>query len=441
MKGRIKYLNNYSSKDRKYVIYWMQASQRVDYNHALEYAITRANDLDKPLVVYFGLTDQFPDANIRHYKFMVEGLIEVKEKLTELGIKFVVVHTSPDEGAIALSNLAALMVVDRGYLKIQREWRLNVATAIDIPLIEVESNVVVPVEEVSTKEEYAASTIRRKITPLIEHYANHFDISEVAHKSIDDKLDVEQFDLTDLNKLNLDSSVSLGSYKGGISEARLHLESFIKTKINKYDELSNDPSLDCTSNMSPYLHFGQISPIEIYLKTRDLNSHSFLEELIIRRELAINFVYYNNNYDSYKSLPNWALTSLEKHLADNRPYLYSLDELEVGNTHDPYWNACQMEMVKTGKMHGYMRMYWGKKVIEWTSDYKVAYEYLVYLNNKYSLDGRDENGYAGIAWCFGKHDRPWKERPIFGMIRYMNDSGLKRKFAMDNYLDKISQLN
>jgi deoxyribodipyrimidine photo-lyase len=195
--------------------------------------------------------------------------------------------------------------------------------------------------------------------------------------------------------------------------------------------------------MSPYLHFGQISPLYIALKvskTRSLGAEAFFEELIIRRELSMNFVFYNEKYDSFKSIPDWAKKTLRAHQKDRRPYLYSPKELENAGTHDPYWNAAQKEMVITGKMHGYMRMYWGKKILEWSKTPEEAFKVALYLNNKYELDGRDPNGFIGVAWCFGKHDRPWGERAIFGNVRYMNDKGLKRKFDADKYV-KMMELD
>jgi deoxyribodipyrimidine photo-lyase len=208
--------------------------------------------------------------------------------------------------------------------------------------------------------------------------------------------------------------------------------------------LKNEPGESYSSELSPYLHFGQISPLYISRRLAELpeaTTAGFLEELIVRRELGINFVFYNDKYDSYESLPQWARSTLEKHQRDGRDEIYSREDLEKGNTHDAYWNAAQTEMVQTGKMHGYMRMYWGKKILEWTDDPSDAYATALYLNNKYNLDGRDPNGFAGVAWCFGKHDRPWGERAIFGNVRYMNDKGLKRKFDMERYLKKVSSIS
>jgi len=235
-------------------------------------------------------------------------------------------------------------------------------------------------------------------------------------------------------------------FKGGVSEAKKRLEKFIENKLQDYPKLRNDPTVDYQSNLSPYLHFGQISPIHIASEILSAKSateakEAYLEELILRRELAANYVQYNNDYDAFKGLPEWAKRSLHNHTKDPRKYLYNLEELENAQTHDPYWNAAQNEMRLTGKMHGYMRMYWGKKIIEWTATPEIAFKTALQLNNKYELDGRDPNGFAGVSWCFGKHDRPWGERPIFGNVRYMNDNGLRRKFDADKYVENVKHLN
>jgi deoxyribodipyrimidine photo-lyase len=200
--------------------------------------------------------------------------------------------------------------------------------------------------------------------------------------------------------------------------------------------------MEFTSGLSPYLHFGQISPLFVALevkKSGKKGKEDFLEELIVRRELAVNFVHYNSAYDSFNCLPQWAKATLHAHLEDKREYAYSLKDLENAKTHDPYWNAAQEEMRISGKMHGYMRMYWGKKILEWTRSPEEAFRRALYLNNKYNIDGRDPNGFAGVAWCFGKHDRPWKERQIFGKVRYMSSHGLERKFEIEKYVRKIEE--
>jgi deoxyribodipyrimidine photo-lyase len=445
-KERIKALNKKEVKKGTYVLYWMQASQRTEYNHALEYAIIRANELHQPVVVFFGITDHFPEANERHYAFMLEGLQEVKQSLEKRGIQMIILHKSPAVGAIQLAKKASLAVVDRGYLRIQKQWRNIVAYQIDCPLLQVEGDIIVPVEEASSKEEYAAATIRSKIHKKLNHFL-------VPLRQVDPfinpiPLDVESFSIENIDqaisKLRIDRSVKrVNSFQGGMKEALRHLEVFLEGKLDRFPELRNDPTLDYLSHMSPYLHFGQISPLFIALKVKQTKSpgtEAFLEELIIRRELSMNFVFYNEKYDSYGAIPEWARNSLRSHKKEKRDYVYSLETMEKAETHDPYWNAAQKEMVVNGKMHGYMRMYWGKKIIEWVKTPERAFRNVLYLNNKYELDGRDPNGFTGVAWCFGKHDRPWGERPIFGNVRYMNDKGLKRKFDADGYVKKLSQL-
>jgi deoxyribodipyrimidine photo-lyase len=232
---------------------------------------------------------------------------------------------------------------------------------------------------------------------------------------------------------------------GGGSEASKRLADFSKNKLSAYPELRNDPIIDFLSNLSPYLHFGQISPVQVALEVlsadaTDAAKEAYLEELIVRRELAINYAHFSQNYDSFEGLPDWSKLTLEKHKTDSRQYLYTVEELERGETHDPYWNAAQNQMRITGKMHSYMRMYWGKKILEWTKTPQDAFKTCLYLNDKYELDGRDANGFTGVAWCFGKHDRPWKERPVFGTVRFMNANGLRRKFDADKYVEKVKSL-
>ncbi len=445
-KERLKFLNDNPVLNRDYVIYWMQASQRVEYNHALQYAILKANSLKKPLVVYFGLTDNFPEANLRHYYFMLEGLKEVESGLRKLGGKFVIIKNDPEAGAIKLSKRACLVVADRGYLKIQRSWRDEAAKKIDCQLVEVESDCVVPVEVASTKEEFSAATIRPKINRCLEKYVTGLKTNRPARKSLDIKigsLSLKNIDRL-VRSLDIDKKVpSSGYFHGGTNEAKRHLNNFLKRKINHFNDLRNDPSVDYLSNMSPYLHFGQISPLYIALKvmrSRSKARSAYLEELIIRRELSLNYIYYNKNYDSFEGLPNWAKKTLYEHKGDKRNYAYSLPDLENAKTHDVAWNAAQREMVITGKMHGYMRMYWGKKILEWSQTPEDAFKRALYLNNKYELDGRDPNGFTGVAWCFGKHDRAWGERKIFGKIRFMNEAGLRRKFDIDKYIKKVGDL-
>jgi deoxyribodipyrimidine photo-lyase len=444
---RVRPLNTRQIRSGKYVLYWMQASQRTEYNHALEYAITESNRLRKPLLVFFGINEYFPEANQRHYFFMLEGLREIETSLKCRGIKFAVWPKSPELGVVDLSKGAALIVTDRGYLRIQREWRSYVADKIDAPLMQVESDVIVPIESASLKEEYSAASLRPKVERALKRFLTPIRKREVRTRLLD--YDVDSFDITDVEKavsrLHVDRSVKqVAGFHGGTQEAKRHLNIFIFEKLKHYEQMKNDPTRDVLSNLSPYLHFGHISPLYVALRVLSSNcpgKGAFLEELIVRRELSMNFVFYNQNYDSYMSLPRWAKETLTQHKSDKRDYVYTLDEFEEAKTHDPFWNAAQLEMVHTGKMHGYMRMYWGKKILEWTESPEEAYRIALELNNKYELDGRDPNGFAGVAWCFGKHDRPWPERPVLGKVRYMNANGLRRKFDAQRYVEQVQALN
>jgi deoxyribodipyrimidine photo-lyase len=424
----------------------MQAAQRAEHNHALEYAVERANELNKPLVVVFGLTHDYPEANLRHYCFMLEGLTETAAALEARGIRMVIRHMSPDAAAVELSKDAVMVIVDAGHLRVQRKWRNKAARQIDCPLHEVEANLIVPIREASFKEEFSAGTFRPRTKSRLDYYLVPMKHKKPKRDSLGLKFD--SFDVSDIDKalaaLSIDRSVGkVKNLHGGTSKAKRHLRSFLKNKLNRYDELRNNPALDYLSNMSPYLHFGQISPLYIALevmKTDSPGKDAYLEELIVRRELSHNFVFYNDRYDTFEALPPWAKRTLNFHRRDKREYLYSLEEFEQAKTHDPYWNAAQKQMLITGKMHGYMRMYWGKKILEWSKTPRNAFRTALYLNNKYELDGRGPNGFAGIAWCLGKHDRAWGERPVFGKIRYMNAAGLKRKFDPDEYIKKVERL-
>ena len=428
------------------VVYWMQQSQRAEWNHALEFAIRQANDMALPVVVVFALTDAYPEANERHYAFMLEGLAETAARLRARGIGFRLLRGDPTAVVPEAARGAAMLVMDRGYLRIQRAWREKIAAAAGCRVVQVESDVVVPVETAYPKEAYTAAVLRPKIhRVLAEHLCplvpTQVRVAAPPALMGDKTLDADAI----LAQLRVDRSVGrTAAFRGGRSAASALLDEFIATRLRHYAEKRNEPALDMVSHMSPYLHFGQVSPLEIALRMKEVgadeNTASFLEELIVRRELAMNFTHYCPDYDSMRCLPNWAMATLDNHATDHRPYVYSRGVLEGAATHDPYWNAAQMEMVQTGKMHNYMRMYWGKKIIEWSATPEEAFDTALTLNNRHQLDGRDPNSFAGVAWCFGKHDRPWTERAIFGTVRYMNDAGLRRKFDMDAYVRKVAAM-
>ena len=444
---RVQHLNEKEVVDGDYVLYWMQSSQRADHNHALEYAIQQANDLDQRLLVVFGLTDDYPEANLRHYAFMLEGLADVEEALGKRGIKFVARKGSPDDVALEAGKDASLIVTDRGYMRPQRRWREKVAEEADCLVTQVESDVVVPVELASGKQEHAARTLR----PRIQRHLDDFlvELTPTKPEKQSSNMQEKGLDLSDIGKvldgMDLDTSAGRLShlYRGGNSEAKEMFRSFLKKSLQDYDANRNQPQTDYVSHMSKYLHFGHVSPIWLALEAKGAgggeNTESFLEELIVRRELTFNFVFYNDEYDSYANIPGWAKETLKEHRDDNREHTYTTRQLEDAETHDEYWNAAMKEMVHTGYMHNYMRMYWGKKILEWSNTPEHAYKTTLYLNNKYFLDGRDPNSFANIAWVFGQHDRGWTEREVYGKVRYMSAGGLERKAKPAQYVEKVEK--
>jgi deoxyribodipyrimidine photo-lyase len=445
---RVQNLNEADVREGDYVLYWMQSSQRAEQNHALEYAVQRANDLDQRLLVVFGLTDDYPEANLRHYTFMLEGLKDAQEALEKRGIEMVVREGSPEEVALAAGKDASLIVTDRGYMRPQKKWREKVAREADRLVTQVESDVVVPVELASGKQEHAARTLRPKIQEYLEDFLVALTPTKVEKRSTN--MHVDGLDLSDIEKvldgMDLDRSVCALShlYKGGNSEAKKIFRRFLKQGLGDYDANRNQPQTDYVSHMSKYLHFGHVPPIWLALQARGSsakqgNIESFVEELVVRRELSMNFVFYNNDYDSYSNLPGWARETLGEHKGDEREYAYTRKQLENAETHDEYWNAAMREMVHTGYMHNYMRMYWGKKILEWSNTPEHAYRTTLYLNNKYFLDGRDPNSFANVAWVFGQHDRGWTEREVYGKVRYMSSGGLERKTKPDQYVEKVEK--
>jgi len=448
--SRIQYLNTSDIRKGNYVLYWMQQSQRTEYNHALEYAIQQANRLGQGVLVGFGLMDNYPEANLRHYTFMLEGLKETQASLVKRDIKMVVRTGQPAEIALALGRDASLIVCDRGYLRHQKKWRARVARQADCRVVQVESDVVIPVEVVSEKAEYAARTIRPKIHRNLETYLEEFKPIRPKINSL--KVAIKGIDLSDsekiLKEMRLDRSVAPVKqfFKGGTSQAVKRFDEFLRRRLKHYDQHSNQPQTDDVSHMSPYLHFGQISPLYLALRIQRADGalqeakDAFLEELIVRRELAMNFVNYTKGYDALDCIPQWAQKTLFQHQKDKRDHVYTRRQLEEAKTHDEYWNAAMREMRYTGFMHNYMRMYWGKKILEWSPTPQKAFQTTLAINNKFFIDGRDPNSYTGVAWIYGVHDRAWTERPIFGKIRYMAASGLERKCDIQAYVKKVDTL-
>ncbi len=431
------------------VLYWMQRSQRGLDNPALNLAIELANELRLPLLAVFGLTANYPGAQRRHYRFLVEGLVETRDDLKSRGVPLVVRIGSPDEivAKIAGETRAVVVVGDENPVRVGRLWRESLANKLDVPLVLVDADVVVP-SSLFAREEYAARTIRPKIHKVWDEYLKPIPNpkTEVGWDRVPlPKGQVVEPDAL-MEVLKVGGVGEVEDYRGGPIEARKRLDRFISERLSGYATERNQPTPYRTTELSAHLHFGHISPVTMALAAiaSDLpkaDVDSFLEELIVRREVAINFVARNPDYDRFEGCPRWARETLAKHADDKRQFLYSASEFEAAETHDPIWNAAQKEMVLTGRMHNYLRMYWAKKILEWSPDAATAFDIALDLNDRYEMDGRDPNGYTGVAWAIGgKHDRPWPERPVYGTIRSMSYDGIRRKLDTDAYLAQIRSI-
>jgi deoxyribodipyrimidine photo-lyase len=430
--------------DGRAVVYWMQRAQRAEDNPALDSAIAAANELRLPVVVLFVLDPHFPGANVRHFQFMLEGLVELPDALAARGTGFVLrVGQPPTEVARFCGDVrAAVLVGDENPLREPERRRRELADALRIPFWTVDADVVVP-SALLEKEQWSAGTMRPRAirhldlclrpSPRPKARVAWHAPRGLAHVTPREGLPGE---------LSVDCAVSPASgWRGGRRAGVARLGQFIRTRLAGYSTSRNRPEADGTSGLSPYLHFGQLGPREIALAVRAAGApledrQAFIEQLVIRRELAVNFVRYNAAYDRVESAARWARETLDRHLGDPREWVYSERQLEQAETHDPLWNAAQRQMVESGWMHGYLRMYWAKKILEWSESPEAAMAAAIALNDRYQLDGRDPNGYAGIAWAVaGKHDRAWgPERPIYGTIRYMSLASTSRKFDSRTYI-------
>ncbi|MDX1982628.1 MAG: deoxyribodipyrimidine photo-lyase [Bryobacteraceae bacterium] len=456
MVRRVRPLNSHVPRaGAGYVLYWAQMNRRVDSNHALAHAAALANELALPVLYYEGLTCSYPFANDRFHTFVLEGVPETARRLAELGIGYVFHlrrrHGDPNDALYKLAANAAAIVTDDYPAFIARRHNLSVPGRVGIPYIAVDSSCVVPME-MMPKREYAAYTIRPKIQRLLPQFLVPAPEVRVQRRyqaaAPDFHTQVTEDNISTLvAACEIDHSVgaSIG-FRGGAAAAQNTLKLFLERKLRRYARERNEPSAHATSDISPYLHFGQISALQVALAARayaqqhQLIAEEFLEELIVRRELAFNFARFSTDPESLDNLPNWALETLSRHDADKRDYLYTREQFEHAATHDTLWNAAQKELLLRGKIHGYYRMYWGKKIIEWSPCHRDALETMIYLHDRYALDGRDPNTYTNILWCFGLHDRPWSERPVFGMIRYMSYDGMKRKTDVEAYRREIEYL-
>jgi len=426
------------------VVYWMSRDQRVHENWALLAAQEKALQYRVPLVIVFNLVPEFLSAGAKHFHFMLHGLMQVERELTEKNINFHLLFGEPKKsipGFIADEDIGMLFT-DFDPLRLKTQWRQDVAAQLDIPMLVVDTHNIIPVWQASDKQEYAAYTIRPKIHKKLDAFLDAFPaLKSHPFGKVERRVDWE----TVFSRLKLTPELLL-PFESGEQAAKNVLHQFIDEKLQSYDEERNNPLKNALSNLSPYLHFGQISAQHVALQVQSAAvepqyKESFLEELIVRRELSDNFCYYNPNYDTFEAFPNWSRQTLNDHQNDPRDYIYSYDEFENAETHDELWNAAQKQMCITGKMHGYMRMYWAKKILEWTPLPREALDIAIQLNDTYSLDGRDPNGYTGVAWSIGGvHDRAWFQRPIFGKVRFMSENGCRKKFDVDEYIRRVNLL-
>lgn len=456
---RLMTTNSEFPKDGDCVVYWMSRDQRVNDNHAIFYAQSIAIEKNIPLKVIFNLVPQFLQATLRQYDFMLKGLKEVECQLRSKFIPFYLLMGDPvvNIPLFIQQNRALALVTDFSPLRVGLNWVNTVAQILDnafsnssssylnqnlVPLIQVDAHNIVPCWEASPKLEVGARTIRPKIHEKLDEFCTPIPLLP------DNTSTFEQCELVNwdnaLASLQINRSVTPVTWlTPGTTAGYQMFDDFVQTKLSRYADDRNDPNENVASNLSPYLHFGQISIQRIVLNLKSIkNCHSlgkasFIEEAVVRRELSDNFCFYNADYDSLAGCSQWARDSLSLHSSDPRPVLYSEQELEEGRTYDDLWNAAQLQLQQEGKMHGFLRMYWAKKILEWSVSPAEALRIAVLLNDKYSLDGRDPNGYVGCMWSIaGVHDMGWTERPIFGKVRFMNYAGCKRKFDIKSFVSK-----
>jgi deoxyribodipyrimidine photo-lyase len=437
--------------DGKCVVYWMQRAQRGVDNPALDLAIALGNELKLPVLVYFSAISNFPHANLRHYVFLNQGLPDIEEDLSERNVTFVVRRPPNHQLDKLLHEVSAAIVVgDENPCREPERWRRVLAKRLHLPFLTVDADVVVP-SKLFPKHQYALHIMKTRLYAELPKYLVRQPKTKAQH-GWKRPAHFESFNVReDVTKGWKDFDRSVGpvdTFTGGTHAAQARLKEFVAHHLHAYATKRNHPEWDGTSRLSPYLHFGHISPITIALAARKAVDEgkvtqaacdAYLNELIGWREISVNFVKYVSNYDSLECAPDWAQKTLHEHARDRRDPQYTLEEMEQAKTYDELWNAAQMQMVKYGWMHNYLRMYWAKKILEWSPNPARAFEYAVILNDKYELDGRDPNGYQGIAWAIaGVHDRPWFERPIFGTIRYMSGASTGKKFNSKRYIDNVA---
>ena len=464
------------SQSGRLILYWMNANRRMEDNFALQRAVEWRNFLNKPLVILESLRCDYRWSSLRFHQFVLEGM-EINSNLAgQVQVSYIpLVETKPKQELDWLKQFSQefSVVVTDDFPSVEQEERIHQAAKKILCRFEaVDSNGLFPLRAADRvfqrafsfrqflKKELAAHLAEfpenRPLSKLKEECRNQVDIEELERTS--------NLHLISLRELPIDHSVAeVDRFPGGSESAIERLNQFLEQKLSGYSEFRNQPEIDATSGLSPYLHTGQISPHTIFRAIAGSdgwspekinssqsgknwfgmseNAESFLDELITWRELGYNMAWQQPDYDQYDSLPKWAVQTLEEHSGDPRPNLYTEEELEEARTHDPLWNAAQNQLRSEGIIHNYLRMLWGKKILEWSKSPREAMRIMVHLNNKYAMDGRNPNSYSGIFWVLGRYDRPWgPERPIFGKIRYMSSENTARKFRVAQYIDRYGSV-
>lgn len=443
------------NSEGQFVLYWIQSTHRLDENWALRHATLEADRLGLPLLIYQGLDPTYPYATDRVHTFVLQGAIETSRRARQLGLtyRFSLRRTRADDRRVVdrVAGRAALVVTDAFPTAGIRERNARFAARATCPVVAVDSAGVVPVSAFP-REEYGAFTIRRKLLRALDHYLEPVedrlprrDLADATLASLDfDALDLDAIDVAgEVARCEVDHQVSPAPIAGGPASAHARLDRFVRGPLHDYHERRRSPADDeGSSRLSRWLHFGMIAPAHVVRRARQYARGAalaaFLDEMVVWRELALNFCWRNRYFRSLRALPDWVLDSMRKHTRDRRPTLYSRAELERADTGDDLWNAAQRELLGTGTMHNAVRQLWGKSVILWTDSYSSTLKRLLHLNDRWALDGRDPNGYANIQWCLGKFDRPFPERPIWGKIRPMSLERARDKFDADTYIARWS---
>lgn len=480
---RLRALNDKASRgDGEFVLYWMIANRRAAYNHALDRAIDWAEQFGKPLVILEALRVGYRWASDRLHSFVIDGMAENRRRFSDLPVTYYP-YLEPTAGAgsgllEALAAKACVVVTDDFPCFFLPRMIDAAARRLPVAMEAVDSNGLLPMRAASSVFLRAFDFRRFLQKELPKYFADSPSPKPFAKtklielpklsKEIENRwprVDTHFLDDADrdLSALPIDHNVAVSEIRGGSAAAFATLSDFLKNKLHRYGEERSEPEKDMASGLSPYLHFGHLSVHEIFVavakqegwKPGDVSgkvngskdgwwgmspsAESFVDELITWRELGYNMCWQRPDYDQFESLPDWVQTSLGDHADDVRQFTYSLEQFEKAQTHDDLWNAAQTQLVREGRMQNYLRMLWGKKILEWSASPRVALDVMIELNNKYALDGRNPNSYSGIFWVLGRYDRPWApKRPVFGTIRYMSSDNTARKFRVKNYIAKYS---